>query len=299
MATGWKRWIEMGLVRGGLPRLALRRRSRDVAILAYHNIVPTGESVAGDRSLHVDQADFARQLDLILQYAEVIPLSDIDVPSSGSRLRVVITFDDAYRGAMTAGLAELERRGLPSTVFVPTGLMGGKGFWWDLLSKDDQPLDPGVRAHVLRELKGDGVRAVRWARERGYSIATLPDHALPISEDELLHVDHDRLSLGAHSVTHANLTELLEHDLRTELLESKRWLEERTPRYVDWLAYPYGHTDASVARVALEVFEGAVRVDGGVIDGVNRPHRGQIPRINVPRGLTLDGLLLRLSGLIR
>ena len=126
MATGWKRWIEMGLVRGGLPRLALRRRSRDVAILAYHNIVPTGESVAGDRSLHVDQADFARQLDLILQYAEVIPLSDIDVPSSGSRLRVVITFDDAYRGAMTAGLAELERRGLPSTVFVPTGLMGGE-----------------------------------------------------------------------------------------------------------------------------------------------------------------------------
>ena len=48
MATGWKRWIEKGLARGGAARFALRQRTQDVALLAYHNFVPDGESVVGD-----------------------------------------------------------------------------------------------------------------------------------------------------------------------------------------------------------------------------------------------------------
>ena len=298
MATGWKRWIEKGLARGGAARFALRQRTQDVAVLAYHNVVPDGESVVGDRSLHVHQAEFAAQLDLIQRHAQVVPLSKIHQSPSESRLRVAITFDDAYRGAMTAGLDELEKRGMPSTVFVPTGLLGGEGFWWDLLAVDEQPLEPAVRDHVLEQLQGDGTRAVAWAREQGRPIADLPGHALPVTEDELIAVESEGLTLGAHTVSHANLPVLAEADVRRELVESKQWLAQRTSRYVDWLAYPYGHYDDMVSRIAGEVFEGAFRVDGGLIVGSKpaSPHR--VPRINVPRGLTLDGLLLRLAGLI-
>lgn len=298
MATGWKRWIETGLARGGAAHLALRQRTQDAAVLAYHNIVPIGESVGGDRSLHVDRAVFAAQLDLIQRHAQVVPLSKIYQSPSESRLRVAITFDDAYRGAMTAGLAELEERGMPSTVFVPTGLLGGEGFWWDLLAVDGESLDPTVRDHVLGPLQGDGTRAVAWAREQGHPIADLPGHALPLTENELINLESEGLTMGAHTVSHANLPVLAESEVRSELLESRRWLEQRTSRYVDWLAYPYGHFDDRVARVAGELFEGAVRVDGGLIvrSKPTPPHR--VPRINVPRGLTLDGLLLRLSGLI-
>ena len=298
MATGWKHWIEMALARGGAARLTLRQRTQDVAVLAYHNVVPRGESVVGDRSLHVDQAEFAAQLDLIQRHAQVVPLSKIHQSPLESRLRVAITFDDAYRGAMTAGLDELEKRGMPSTVFVPTGLLGSEGFWWDLLAVNSEPLEPAMRDHVLDQLQGDGSRALDWAREEGRPIADLPDHALPMTEDELLNLESEGLTLGAHTVSHANLPVLTESEVRNELLESKKWLEERTSRYIDWLAYPYGHYDDMVARVAGQVFEGAVRVDGGLIDGSKPPPDDRVPRINVPRGLTLDGLLLRLSGLI-
>ena len=183
-------------------------------------------------------------------------------------------------------------------MFVPTGLLGGEGFWWDLLAVDGEPLEPAVRDHVLEQLQGDGSRAVAWAREQGHPIADLPGHALPLTENELLDLESEGLTLGAHTVSHANLPVLAESEVRNELLESRRWLEQRTSRYVDWLAYPYGQYDDRVARVAGEVFEGALRVDGGLIvrSKPTPPHR--VPRINVPRGLTPDGLLLRLSGLI-
>ena len=97
------------------------------------------------------------------------------------------------------------------------------------------------------------------------SIADLPDHALPLSEQELLSLDAPGLTLGAHTVTHANLPSLDEDGIRDEMAGSRAWLQERTERYVDWLAYPYGHHDDVVAGVAAELFEGALRVDGGVL----------------------------------
>ena len=298
MAKGWKRWAEIGLARGGSAALALRGRRSDVAILAYHNIIPTGETLVGDQSLHIDQAVFAAQLDLVRRHADVVALSKIHLPPSGSRLRVAITFDDAYRGTMTAGLAELDKRGLPATVFVPTGLMGGAGFWWDRLTFPGLPLDLAARDHVLRTLQGDGDRAVSWAEEASRTLMELPDHAKPVNEQELLACDMPGLSLGAHTVTHANLPTLSEIAVLRELTESKQWLQSRTDRYVDWLAYPYGYHDDAVVRVASDVFDGALRVDGGLFRSGSDTNPHRVPRINVPRGLSLDGLLLRLSGLI-
>ena len=185
-----------------------------------------GSRVVGDRSLHVDQKTFAAQLDWIRRRAEVVPLSKIYHAASESRLRVVITFDDAYRGTMTAGLAELGERGMPATVFVPTGLLGGDGFWWDRLASGSGPLDPGVRNYVMNQLQGDGDRAVAWAREQGVSVVDVPAHARPVTEEELLSARMPGLTLGAHTVTHANLPSLGADAIRSEMTASKDWAQE-------------------------------------------------------------------------
>lgn len=300
MATGWKRLVEIGLSRGGPARVAMRRRPA-IAILAYHNIVPTGEHPAGDRSLHVDQAVFAEQLDSLREWADVVSLSKIHQQPTNSRPRVVITFDDAYRGTMTAGMAELEKRGMPATVFVPTGLIGGSGFWWDRIVDGDLPLSDSDRAFVLDRLQGDGVRAAVWTEEQGRSLVDLPDHAQPVTEEELAGMTVPGLTLGAHTVSHRKLPGLDADALRQEFGESKEWLRARVPHYVDWLAYPYGLHDDVVVQVAREFYEGALLVNGGALRGGGAarsdPHR--TPRINVSRGVTLDGLRCRVAGLIR
>jgi hypothetical protein len=131
-------------------------------------------------------------------------------------------------------------------------------------------------------------------------LSDLPEHALPSDEATLLRgASYERLTLGAHTWSHPNLARVGREEAGNELLRSRSWLAERAPRYLDWLAYPYGlRTDETVA-LASEHFEGALLVDGGLarVRGKAQP-RHQIPRINVPRGLTLEGLAPRLAGLL-
>jgi hypothetical protein len=124
--------VETVLVRGGAAKLARHFHRDRTLVLAYHNIVPHGDPVAGDCSLHLPQRQFAAQLDLLVELCDVIPLdSALERNGRGKRPRVAITFDDAYRGTVTAGVSELVSRGLPATIFVVPAFVGGGAFWWD------------------------------------------------------------------------------------------------------------------------------------------------------------------------
>ena len=98
-----KKVAETVLVRSGAAAIARRRRIHDVAILAYHNIVPRGESVFGERSLHLDQDAFGVQLDHLMETHEIVGLDDLIERGPGAGApAAVVTFDDAYLGALTA-----------------------------------------------------------------------------------------------------------------------------------------------------------------------------------------------------
>jgi peptidoglycan/xylan/chitin deacetylase (PgdA/CDA1 family) len=308
VATGWKRAVERLASSSGLARALATLRAPSTTILAYHNIVPTGEPLAGDVSLHVDQAAFARQLDFLLEWTDVVPLEAIEQPSNksmgagGRRPRVVITFDDAYRGTMSAGVQELRARNLSATVFVPPGLLGQGSFWWDALAPaGGAPLAPEARAHALGPLAGRQADILEWADARRMPLAQLPEHARPADEATLqAGAGYEGLALGAHTWSHPNLAALAANEARDELQRSRTWLAARAPRYVDWLAYPYGlRTDETVA-LASEHFRGALLISGGLARtrGRDAGPRHALPRVNIPRGLTLEGLALRLAGLL-
>lgn len=305
MARGWKRVAERLLVRSGLARAAAGLKRPTAAVLAYHNIVPEGEPVAGDVSLHVDQQAFADQLDYVLDRYDVVSLDEARARASnaGGRSCVVVTFDDAYYGTMTAGVDELRARRVPGTVFVPPGLLGADGFWWDRLAPEGGlPLPDSIRAHALQALGGHQPRVMAWAADQGIEARDLPSHARPADEETVLRrASYELLTLGAHTWEHPNLTAITPEAASAELRRSRAWLQSRAPRYIDWLAYPYGlRTDEVVAEAAKE-FDGAVLIEGGLarVRGHWTAPSHAIPRLNVPRGLTLEGLALRLAGLLQ
>jgi peptidoglycan/xylan/chitin deacetylase (PgdA/CDA1 family) len=304
MASLLKQVAERVLARGGPAALASRRNRPHAAILAYHNIVPKGERVVGDRSLHVDQDMFGRQLDLLQERAQIVPLATLtQSPPRGDTgpPRVAITFDDAYVGTMTAGVEELGRRNLPGTVFVPPGRLGSAGFWWDLLATEGRPLSEGLRNHALGALQGDTDRILSWASSEGLSVGALPEHARPGVEADVLNAGLPQgITLGAHSWSHANLTTVSAERLDDELDRTRAWLTDRSDRFVDWLAYPYGFRNDAVIAAASRRHSGALRVTGGlaVRSGAMVGNLHDTPRINVPRGLSLDGLTLRIAGLV-
>src|SRR5690606_28448975 len=124
-----------------------------------------GERAVGDVSLHLPQRAFARQLDQLRRTHEVVTLDEAMMPTSPPRRpRAVITFDDAYRGAVRAGVDELVRRSMPATLFVSPAFIDGGSFWWDVLA-DESGLAEEVRTNALETLQGKDEAIRRWAKE--------------------------------------------------------------------------------------------------------------------------------------
>jgi peptidoglycan/xylan/chitin deacetylase (PgdA/CDA1 family) len=294
-----KSLLERLLLRGGPAALARANRRGDVIVLAYHNVVPDASPQAGDRSLHLSRNLFARHLDLLRRWAEVVPLEEIlRRESAANRPQVAITIDDAYRGAVTVGLTELRDRELPATLFVAPGRLGGETFWWDALAVG-AGLPAGVRHHALGELRGEEARIRAWARQTGLDVHDLPDLWRSATAPEISAAMYPGLALGSHSWSHPNLAGLTAVEIEQELAASRDWLLAHFRScYTPWIAYPYGQYSASVCTTARELgFAGAFRIDGGWI---RRPFPDPFaaPRLNIPAGLSADGFALRLAGLM-
>jgi len=294
-----KRLLEKSLTVPAARRLLVRRSFGRAVILAYHNVVPSGEAITGAAGTHIQGDDFRWQMDLLEQFCSVVPLQEVLDPASSAesdqQLRVAITFDDAYVGTLREALPELVRRSLPATVFVPTGLVGGGAFWWDDLGISGWE---GSR-EPLEELKGETAQIRRWARRRGLECRLQGPSQAAASEEEVLRASRlPGVTFGVHTVGHPNLTRLSGLEVRKELEDARRWLLEREIPLSDCVAYPYGLASSEVGSVVRELgFRAGLTITGGWIP------KGPVdvfslPRLNIPAGLTRENYLLRLLGIL-
>jgi len=288
--------VEQVVVRSGLARLSSLGRRNRTLVLAYHNIIAPGDPVPGDRSLHLDLRDFRDHLDLLQQHGTVIPLDEALSPAPpGSPPRFVITFDDAYRGTVLVGFPELRARKLPATLFVPPGLLGGEPFWWDAV-----PISGWEDPAPLGELRGEGARVREWAVARGLALRDIPPLQRPCTLEELeAALTDDLITVGCHTWDHPNLTQLSPMEIEAQMIRSTEWIRDRGLPKVDWVSYPYGLTDETVRGAIRNLgFDGALRVDGGWF-----PPRSwnalDLPRMNVPAGLSGAGFRMLIAGLRR
>ncbi|HJP59902.1 MAG TPA: polysaccharide deacetylase family protein [Gemmatimonadaceae bacterium] len=269
-------------------------------VLAYHGIVPHGEQCVGERSLFVRQRDFSDHLDVLREIADVAPLTSLDAVGDG-RPRVSITFDDAYRGAIDAGVAELVARGLPATIFVAPGRLNDHVFWWDALAGKNGVPSNEARDYAVGTLCGVDERIRQWATSNGIPFDdNLPDYARSATEAELRGAtSQPGITLGSHTWSHPNLAGLTPHEIRSEVVKARSWLSDRFgEKAIPWMAYPYG-IDSAAARSALAKagYSGAFRIVGGwhstpAFSPFSRP------RFNVPAGLSAAGLRTRLVGAV-
>ena len=296
-----RRALEVGLQAVGVPRVARRWRRGRVLILAYHNIVPDGAEPAGERSLHLAQRAFAAQLDLLLETHRVIPLSALfQERAELDRPAVVLTFDDAYHGAITAGVRELATRRLPATFFVVPSFVGGREFWWDALATPGVgTLPDAVRVRALEGLAGDDEAVRRWAREAGLKLHDVPGHARTATEAELkVAAAVPGIFLESHTWSHRALSRLSPGDREQELRRPLEWLRTHLGVTGAWCSCPYGDWSSQVAVAAAQAgYRGALRLDGGWV-----PRGGHdlfsTPRLNIPAGMSARGFRLRVDGVM-
>jgi peptidoglycan/xylan/chitin deacetylase (PgdA/CDA1 family) len=292
--------IESAATGLGLARAAAYVNRDAAAILSYHNIVPDGESAVGDRSLHLPIQAFRDQLDVLEANYEIVGLDSLGDRHEGTAPRVAITFDDAYAGAVCAGVAELARRGLPATIFVSNGMLNRRSFWWDRLAAESGAVAAEVREHALWQLGGADEAIRAWVVAEGMPERDLPEHALSTTKDELAAaIDGLDVTIGAHGSGHLNMAALGASDLAHELRAPAEALAQDFTSYRPWVAYPYGLTSHAVEAAAGQYYRLGFRIEGGLARRNSTAVRPRaVARINVPAGLSPRGLRLRISGLI-
>lgn len=292
--------VEQGLLVSGLPAVFSRRHRSETLILAYHDVVPDGERVVGDSSLHLPRAAFAAQLDALVEIAEVVSLESAleGGQAAGGRPRVAITFDDAYSGAVLAGVGELVARSLPATVFVPPALLNGGVFWWDALTpRGAAGLADAVRQDALVRLAGKG--SVILDEHGCHDTSHIPSYARGASEAELRRAaENPGITLASHSWSHPNLAALAPRELEEELVRPLAWLRERFTGILPYITYPYGCYSPQVERAAAAAgYRAALRIEGGWLRN-DVASRYAIPRLDVPSGVSIAGFRLRCSGVL-
>ncbi len=218
-------------VRSAVPDRAEWRRltSPGVPILLYHSVTRAG-AAQGDLYT-VTTRRFAQQLALLkLLGYQVVPLDALVARWDAARLpsprSVAITFDDGYRDNLDDAWPLLRRFAYPATIFVVSGMVGGRSVW-----------DAGNVA---------GTRPL-------------------LDWEQLRRLDREGFRVAAHSVSHADLTVLDAEAVAGEIEGSRRDLEDRLGHSVELFAYPYGLVNGTLqAQAAQAGYKAALSVESGL-----------------------------------
>jgi peptidoglycan/xylan/chitin deacetylase (PgdA/CDA1 family) len=207
----------------------------------------------------------------------------------------------------------LERYGLPATVFVATGYLGGQ-FWWDELALIAESLKTlperfGVtingKVHEWREERtlGHNQTAVKesflfWLQQvfqclhqsdwpkameqaRCLAVGTTTENRpnpMALSPEELLHLASGNLvEIAAHTVSHPILSRLPLSHQKSEIVQSKVYLEELLSRPVVSFSYPHGSlSKATVSAVQDAGYDCACTSLNDIVNASSNPF--QLPR---------------------
>jgi peptidoglycan/xylan/chitin deacetylase (PgdA/CDA1 family) len=261
-----------------------RRALKDVVILMYHRV---NELPDYPYEIVVKPQNFAQHMRIIRKHYNPMRLLELAEALKHDSLPdrcVVVTFDDGYVDNFTQALPILEKYQVPATIFVATGnIDSGREFWWDELERII--LKPAKLSQEL-ELSVDG-KSYRWStttieernqarkdlhslikplpfkeRERhldelaawaGQTREGRPNHRT-MRTDELRQLAQSKfIDVGAHTVTHPQLSAHSYEDQKLEIVEGRERLESIIGEPVKLFAYPYGSRadyDDSSARVA-------------------------------------------------
>lgn len=239
-------------------------------ILCLHRVLPERSAFKSNRDLEITP-DYLERLILEKQNEGAL-FVDLDtfVASANGKLRekhlVHVTFDDGFADVYTHAYPVLKQYGVPFTLYVSTDLPDGKAdIWWlqlEQLAKGDEEWFE---------------KTVEQIYDRHEPIAAAM-HALTSSDVDLILCRQQSLSweqirtmvleglctVGSHGVSHSAMSLLSEEQVKTELSESKRRLEEILGVEVRHFSYPHSFFNAMTNRWVWEAgYQTAVVGYGG------------------------------------
>lgn len=275
-----------------------------LCVVNYHRILEAHDPLLESEP---DVPTFRWQMQLLSRCFNVLPLYEaVQLVGSGQLppRAVCITFDDGYRSVHDLALPILKEFGLPATVFVTTGYVGGGNMWNDRIIEAVQNLPPGqldlselgLAVYPLGSLaqRQRTVQALTEAskylppqarlgliKRLEHLVGANLDHGLMLTPQMVVNLHQAGIEIGAHTISHPILTSLEDTAALHEIAGGKAELEAIIGAPVRLFAYPNGKIgkdfDERHMRMAREAgFSAAFTTAVGAVTGAQ--DRYQLPR---------------------
>lgn len=284
-------------------------------IAMYHRVIEDGAEDPFSLGMCVTRRHFEEQLDYFKRHFTPISLRDamtrIERGEPLPQRAVSITFDDGYLDNYTVALPVLKAKGLPATLFVPTGgLDDDQPLWWDRVIRafDATEVSDVVPSELGIPLPDARLSLGVWQKPATVALVldalwTLPygqlmqvvqriEAALPavrnvarvarrMTAEQVVAMHRAGIEIGAHSVRHPNLTLESDEVVREEMQTSRDRLQALCQSPIEGFAYPAGWKNKGTLAAARDVgFRYAVSTARGINDQSSDRH--SLARVGMP-----------------
>jgi peptidoglycan/xylan/chitin deacetylase (PgdA/CDA1 family) len=295
---------------------------QNYAVLCYHRIADKNKILDKNNplsGLEVHQDIFEEQIIFLKKKFKILSLNDLKkhIEQKKKDFAISITFDDGYLDNIDLGLPILEKHNVPATIFVITRFLEKKDFmWWYFLweNLNNQKFIFINSKKILLKNKAD---IINWYGILSKEVINL-DHItqknyldkvfgnqlnfnykdLIFDFDQLVNLSKNKLiEIGSHTLTHAKLTSLNDEEIFKELSISKKIIEEKIKKKVNFLAYPYGSTNEVNNKIVKIAKEAGYQMAFSTKRSFEQSNNlFDIPRINIDNNIEKKRLTSKING---
>ena len=211
--------------------MLVKQHKQHIPILMYHKVLPEAED--SQHKTYVTYEQFAQHMQFLakhrftpITFKDYFAFHNGNLPlSKFPQKPIIITFDDGYVNNLKYALPIMQRHNFTAVIFA---------------------------------LGNDNIQHNQWDAAMGE-----PQHAL-MNNQQLKQLLDAGFEIGAHSLSHPDLTQLSAADAYHEIAQSKQNLEAMLQQQVISFAYPYGNYNESLKALVKQAgFYCAVATDTG------------------------------------
>lgn len=268
-------------------------------VIMYHDLVEDSDAGTGvllkrDRPT---RSQFVAHLKAIKRSYRVVSLEDAirEIREEGNLKEdsVAITFDDGYASVYEIAFPELQRYGLPVTVYLSTDWINRRTeLWWerltDMVNKADfktvnfAVVEERLGVDMAQNLRGlarnlgsgqtflDAIETnlrQKSDEELGKFMELLEEllfkdgdyTSTPVKAltwDQIVQMSKDGMNFGSHTCSHLNLRYAESDRVEQEIAESKKGIEKHLGKGIQGFAYPYGTDLTAYANCVPQLKQG-------------------------------------------
>ncbi len=197
-----------------------------IPILTYHSIDESGSVISTGAATFRQQMKFLKEANF-----NVVSLGNLIKNFSENKVQlaktIALTFDDGFQNFYAEAFPVLEECGFTATVFLVTNYCEKHNDW-------------------------EG------------NLPTLERSKL-MSWSEIKELHNHGIEFGAHSLSHPDFTKIPLEEVKRELVESKKVIEDKLGSAVETFAYPYGRFNTNVKKLTAQYYAAACSTNLGKV----------------------------------